>query len=57
MTTNSKPRKSIVNRAVREREEAKERMDRDTLSHSVKDRERSKLTDDRGRLTPDLVSQ
>ncbi len=57
MTTGSKPRKSIVNRAVREREEAKERMDRDTLSRSVKDRERSKLTDDRGRLTTDLVSQ
>ena len=32
-------------------------MDRDTLSRSVKDRERSKLTDDRGRLTTDLVSQ
>ncbi|VAW07590.1 RNA polymerase sigma factor RpoD, partial [hydrothermal vent metagenome] len=57
MTTGSKPRKAIVNKAVREREEAKERMDRDTLSRSIKDRERSKLTDDRGRLTTDLVSQ
>jgi hypothetical protein len=57
MTTGSKPRKAIVNKAQREREEAKERMDRDTLSRSLKDRERSKLTDDRGRLTTDLVSQ
>ena len=57
MTTGSKPRKAIVNKAEREREEAKERMDRDTLSRSLKDRERSKLTDDRGRLTTDLVSQ
>ena len=56
MTTGSKPRKAIVNRAAREREEAKERMDRDTLSRSLKD-SRSKLTDDRGRLTTDLVSQ
>jgi RNA polymerase primary sigma factor len=57
MTTGSKPRKAIVNKAAREREEAKERMDRDTLNRSLKDRERSKLTDDRGRLTTDLVSQ
>ena len=57
MTANSKPRQSIVNKAVREREEAKERMVRDTLSRSAKSRERSKLTDDRGRLTTDLVSQ
>ncbi len=57
MTTGSKPRKAIVNKALREREEAKERMDRDTLSRSLKDRDRSKLTDDRGRLTTDLVSQ
>ena len=57
MTTGSKPRKAIANRAAREREEAKERMDRDTLTRSLKDRDRSKLTDDRGRLTTDLVSQ
>ncbi len=57
MTTGSKPRKAIVNKAQREREDAKDRMDRDTLSRSVKDRDRSKLTDDRGRLTTDLVSQ
>ena len=57
MTANLKPRQSIVNKAVREREEAKERMVRDTLSRSAKSRERSKLTDDRGRLTTDLVSQ
>jgi len=57
MTTGSKPRKSILNKAAREREEAKERMDRDTLSRSPKERDRSKLTDDRGRLTTDLVSQ
>ncbi len=57
MTTGSKPRKAIVNKALREREDAKERMDRDTLTRSLKDRDRSKLTDDRGRLTTDLVSQ
>ena len=57
MTTGAKPRKAIVNKAQREREEAKERMDRDTLARSLKDRDRSKLTDDRGRLTTDLVSQ
>jgi DNA-directed RNA polymerase sigma subunit (sigma70/sigma32) len=56
MTTGSKPRKAIVTRAEREREDAKERIDRDTLTRSVKDRG-SKLTDDRGRLTTDLVSQ
>ena len=47
MTTGAKPRKAIVNKAQREREEAKERMDRDTLARSLKDRDRSKLTDDR----------
>jgi RNA polymerase primary sigma factor len=57
MTTGAKPRKAIVNKAQRERIEAKERMDRDTLARSLKDRDRSKLTDDRGRLTTDLVSQ
>jgi RNA polymerase primary sigma factor len=57
MTTGSKPRKAIVSKAEREREDAKDRMDRDTLSRSIKDRDRSKLTDDRGRLTTDLVSQ
>ena len=57
MTTGSKPRKAIVNKAEREREEAKERMARDTLARTLKDKDRSKLTDDRGRLTTDLVSQ
>jgi len=57
MTTGSKPRKAIVSKAEREREDAKDRMDRDTLSRFIKDRDRSKLTDDRGRLTTDLVSQ
>ena len=39
------------------REEAKERVDRDTLTRTRRDRDRSKLTDERGRLTTDLVSQ
>ena len=57
MTTGSKPRKAILDKAAQEREDAKERMDRDTLSRSPKERDRAKLTDDRGRLTTDLVSQ
>jgi hypothetical protein len=53
----SKARDKTLDRAIREREEAKERIDRDTLTRSRRDRDRNKLTDDRGRLTTDLVSQ
>ena len=56
MTTKSKSR-GTLDRALREREEAKERMARDTLTRSRRDRDRNKLTDERGRLTTDLVSQ
>jgi RNA polymerase primary sigma factor len=57
MSISGKTRKSVLNRAVREREEAKERMQRDTLTRTLKEREKNKLTDERGRLTTDLVSQ
>jgi RNA polymerase primary sigma factor len=57
MATGGKTRDKLQNRALREREEAKERIARDTLTRSRKDRDRSKLTDERGRLTTDLVSQ
>ena len=57
MKSDQKPRKAVVNRAVREREEAKERVQRDTLTRTRRERDRSKLTDERGRLTTDLVSQ
>ncbi|MEN8234828.1 MAG: sigma-70 family RNA polymerase sigma factor [Actinomycetota bacterium] len=57
MTNGSNPTKAVLNRAAREREEAKERVDRDTLTRTRRDRDRSKLTDERGRLTTDLVSQ
>ncbi len=57
MATGGKTRDKLQNRAIREREEAKERIARDTLSRSRKDRDKSKLTDERGRLTTDLVSQ
>ena len=57
MATGGKTRDRMQNRAIKEREEAKERIARDTLTRSRKDRDRSKLTDDRGRLTTDLVSQ
>ena len=57
MSMSGKTRKSVLNRAVREREEAKERMQRDTLTRTLKEREKNKLTDERGRLTTDLVSQ
>jgi len=57
MATGGKTRDKLQNRAIREREEAKERIARDTLTRSRKDRDKSKLTDDRGRLTTDLVSQ
>ena len=57
MKSDQKPRKAVVNRAVREREEAKERVQRDTLSRTRRERDRNKLTDERGRLTTDLVSQ
>jgi RNA polymerase primary sigma factor len=57
MTKTSKTTDKLLDRAKLEREEAKERLDRDTLSRSRKDLDRNKLTDDRGRLTTDLVSQ
>ena len=57
MTNGSNPSKAVLSRAAREREEAKERVDRDTLTRTRRDRDRSKLTDDRGRLTTELVSQ
>jgi len=57
MTTGGKTRGKTLTRAVREREEAKERIARDTLTRSRRDRDRNKLTDERGRLTTDLVSQ
>ena len=57
MAKTSKTRDKTLNRAKFEREEAKERIDRDTLSRSRKDLDKNKLTDDRGRLTTDLVSQ
>ena len=57
MTNGSNTSKAVLNRAAREREEAKERVDRDTLTRTRRDRDRSKLTDERGRLTTDLVSQ
>ena len=47
----------LLDRALKERAEAKERIERDTLTRSRRDRDKSKLTDDRGRLTTDLVSQ
>ena len=57
MAKTIKTKEKVVDRAKLEREEAKERIDRDTLSRSRKDLDRNKLTDDRGRLTTDLVSQ
>ena len=57
MAKTSKTRDKLLDRAKLEREEAKERIDRDTLSRSRKDLDKNKLTDDRGRLTTDLVSQ
>jgi len=57
MTNGGKPRKSVLDRANREREDAKERMQRDTLTRTLRDRDKNKLTDERGRLTTDLVSQ
>jgi RNA polymerase primary sigma factor len=57
MTTGGKTRDPVLDRALREREEAKERIARDTLTRSRSDRDRNKLTDERGRLTTDLVSQ
>jgi RNA polymerase primary sigma factor len=47
----------LLDRALKERAEAKERIERDTLTRSRRDRDKNKLTDDRGRLTTDLVSQ
>ena len=57
MATDGKTRDKVLDRALREREEAKERIARDTLTRSRSDRDRNKLTDERGRLTTDLVSQ
>jgi len=57
MTAGGNTRDKVLDRALREREEAKERLARDTLMRSRSDRDRNKLTDDRGRLTTDLVSQ
>ena len=57
MAAGGKTRKAVVDRAVRERQEAKERMERDTLTRTPRKRDKSKLTDERGRLTTDLVSQ
>jgi RNA polymerase primary sigma factor len=57
MTNRSTSSKAVLNRAARDREDAKERVDRDTLQRTRRDRDRSKLTDERGRLTTDLVSQ
>jgi RNA polymerase primary sigma factor len=57
MAAGGKTRKAVVDRAVRERQEAKERMERDTLTRTPRERDKSKLTDERGRLTTDLVSQ
>jgi RNA polymerase primary sigma factor len=50
-------RNKTLDRALKEREEAKERIARDTLTRSRREKDRNKLTDDRGRLTTDLVSQ
>ncbi len=47
----------LLDRALKERAEAKERIERDTLTRSRRERDKNKLTDDRGRLTTDLVSQ
>ena len=57
MTAGGNTRNKVLNRAVKEREEAKERIARDTLTRTRSDRDRNKLTDERGRLTTDLVSQ
>ncbi len=57
MAASGKTRDGVLDRALREREEAKERIERDTLTRSRRDRDKSKLTDERGRLTTDLVSQ
>ena len=57
MTAGGNTRDKVLDRALREREEAKERLARDTLTRSRSDRDRNKLTDERGRLTTDLVSQ
>jgi RNA polymerase primary sigma factor len=57
MSSGGKTRDKTLTRAVREREDAKERIARDTLTRSRRDRDRNKLTDERGRLTTDLVSQ
>ncbi len=50
------PRSRVLDRALRDRRDAKERLERDTLMRSRGGRDRNKLTDERGRLTTDLVS-
>jgi RNA polymerase primary sigma factor len=57
MANGGRSRNKTLDRAVKERAEAKDRIERDTLSRSRRDRDRNKLTDERGRLTTDLVSQ
>ena len=57
MASGGGTRSKLLDRALKERQDAKERIDRDTLTRSRRDRDRNKLTDDRGRLTTDLVSQ
>ena len=57
MSAGGSTRDKVLDRALKEREEAKERIARDTLTRSRSDRDRNKLTDERGRLTTDLVSQ
>ena len=53
----SKRRDKVLERALRDRRDAKGRLERDTLLRSRRGRDRSKLTDERGRLTTDMVSQ
>jgi RNA polymerase primary sigma factor len=57
MANGGNTRNKTLDRAVQERAEAKDRIERDTLTRSRRDRDKNKLTDERGRLTTDLVSQ
>ena len=57
MAQAGRSRDKTLDRALAERAEAKERIARDTLTRSRRDRDKNKLTDERGRLTTDLVSQ
>jgi len=47
----------LLDRALRDRREAKDRLERDTLTRSRRGLDRNKLTDEGGRLTTDLVRQ